>query len=153
MRRSSSGDGDAAAHARHHGERAVLLNIGVYAIVDEARRAVFVMIAAPQHVEHVAQRGLADFAALAVAVNVQHFLHGLQLLAAHDLAQLLIGERTQAHSVVRVSSWNSGATARSSCWQSPVQLPQLVDARVRCFSCRQRVDAVFVNRLDDVALA
>ena len=36
--------------------------------------------------------------------------------------------------MVRVSSWNSGATARSSCSQSPVQLPQLVDARVHFFS-------------------
>ena len=71
------GRGHAAAHARDDGERAVLLDVGVDAIVDEARRAVFLVIAAPEHVEHVAQRGLADLAALAVAVDVEHLLHRL----------------------------------------------------------------------------
>ena len=45
------GRSDAAAHARDHGERAVLLNVGVDAIVDEAGRAVFFVIAAPHHVD------------------------------------------------------------------------------------------------------
>jgi hypothetical protein len=48
----------AAADARNDRERAVLLDVGVHAIVDEACRLVFVVIAAPQHVEHVAERGL-----------------------------------------------------------------------------------------------
>ena len=55
--------------------------------------------------------------------------------------------------MVRVSSWKSGATARSSFSHRPVQLPQPVEARVRSFSCGQRGDAVLVNRLDDLALA
>ncbi len=93
MRRSSCGRGDAAAHARHHRKCSVLLNIGVYAIVDESRRAILFMPAAPQHVQHVAQRRLADLAALAVSVHVQDFLHRFQLLPAHDVAKLLIGER------------------------------------------------------------
>jgi hypothetical protein len=38
----------------------------VHAVVDEARGPIFVVIAAPDHVEHVAQRGLADLAAAAL---------------------------------------------------------------------------------------
>ena len=91
--RSSAGRGDAAAHSRDDGERAVLLNIGVNAIVDEAGRAVLFVIAAPDHVDDVAERRLADLAALAVAVDVEHFLHGPQLLRAHDVAQFLLRKR------------------------------------------------------------
>ncbi len=87
------GRGHASTHARHHGKRSVLLNIGVDAIVDEASRAILFMVSAPQHVQHVAQRGLANLAALAVTVDVQNLLHRLQLLPAHDFAKLLVGER------------------------------------------------------------
>ena len=41
----------AAANARDDRERAVLLDIGVYAVVDEASRAVLVVLAAPDHVD------------------------------------------------------------------------------------------------------
>src|SRR5262249_8119137 len=50
---------DASAHARHHAERAIVLNIGVHAVVDEPRRTVFYVVAAPHHVDHVAQCRLA----------------------------------------------------------------------------------------------
>ena len=86
----------AAADARDDRERAVLLDVGVHAIVDEARRAILVVIAAPEHVEHVAQRRLADLAADAVAVDLEHLLHRLQLLAAQDVAQLVLGKRQAA---------------------------------------------------------
>ena len=85
--------GDTAPHARNHRKCSIFLNVGVHAVVDEARRSVFVVIAAPQHVHHVAQRGLADFAAVAVAVNIQHLLHGAETLAAHDIAQFILSER------------------------------------------------------------
>src|SRR6266567_2777423 len=85
--------GHTAPHARYDGKRSVFLNVGVHAIVDEACRAVFVVITAPQHVHHIAQRRLADFAAVAVAVNIENFLHGTEPLAAHDIAQLILGER------------------------------------------------------------
>src|SRR5262245_43796115 len=86
------GGGDAAAHARDHGERTVLLNIGVDPIADKAGGAILVVIAAPDHVHDVAERGLADLAAFAIAVDVQHVLHGAQLLRAHDVAQLFLWE-------------------------------------------------------------
>src|SRR5579872_948777 len=87
------GCGHAPAHARDNREGAVLLNIGVHAVVDEASRPVFLVIAAPNHVEHVAQRRFADFAALAITVDVQYFLHRLELLAANNVAELFVGER------------------------------------------------------------
>ena len=58
-----------------------------------AAAAILVVVAAPEHVQHVAERGLADFAAEAVAVDVEHLLHRLQLLAAQDVAQLVFAER------------------------------------------------------------
>ena len=120
----------AAANARNHRERAVLLDVGVDAIVDEARRAIFVVVAAPEHVEHVAQRRLADLAAQAVAVDVEHLLHRLQPLAAQDLAQLVLRRTARSRRAPScVSSSNSGATAaagpgrapcscRSRCWRA-----------------------------------
>jgi phage-related holin len=41
----------------------------------------------------IAQRRLADFAAVAVAVNIHHLLHGAETLAAHDIAQFVLSER------------------------------------------------------------
>ena len=64
----------------------------MHAIVDEARRAVFIVVAAPQHVQHITQRRLADFAAHSIAVNLQHFLDGAQSLASQDLPQLAFRE-------------------------------------------------------------
>ena len=60
---------DAAVNARNDREGAVLLDVRVHAVVDEPRRAVLVVIAAPDHVEHVAERRLADLASHAVAVD------------------------------------------------------------------------------------
>ena len=105
---------DAATNARNHGERSVFLNIRVDAVVDEARRAVFLVIAAPQHVQHVAQRGLADFAAEAIAVDIENFLNGFELLAAQNLAQFVLRERQALAETFFVSSSNSGATAFSN---------------------------------------
>ena len=51
------------------------------------------MIAAPQHIEHVTQRGLADLATHAIAINVQNLLHRFQSLAAQNLAQIVLRER------------------------------------------------------------
>ena len=67
--------GHAAANARDHRKCAVFLNIGVHAVVDESRRTVFVVITAPQHIEHVAESRLADFATYAVPVDLQDLLH------------------------------------------------------------------------------
>src|SRR6185503_12440855 len=53
---------------------------GVDAIVNEAGRAVFLVIAAPHHVEHIAQRRLANLAALAIAIDVKYFLYRLEIL-------------------------------------------------------------------------
>ncbi len=88
--------GHAAVDPRNHRERAVLLDVGVDAIVDEPRRAILVVVAAPEHVEHVAERRLADLAADAVAVDLEHLLHRLQPLAAQDVAQLVFGKRQAA---------------------------------------------------------
>jgi hypothetical protein len=66
----------AAADARRHRKRSVLLNVGVDAVVDESRRAVLVMVAAPDHIHHVTERRFADLAALSISVNIQHFLDG-----------------------------------------------------------------------------
>ena len=134
-------------------ERAVLLDVGVHAIVDEARRAILVVVAAPQHVEHVAERRLADLAADAVAVDLEHLLH--RLAAAGCAGSRAGGPRRTARSrrcTFLTSSSNSGATARSRSWHRPVQLPQPVLARVRSLSCDSVLTPLLVDGLDDRAL-
>jgi len=84
---------DAAAHARDDGESAIFLNVGVDAVIDETRRAVFIVITAPDDIHHVAERWLADFAAGTVAVDVENFLNGKDALAADDVAQFLFAVR------------------------------------------------------------
>src|SRR5262249_45832388 len=86
------GRGYAATNAGYNREGTILLNIGVDAVVDEARRAVLIMIAAPKHVEDVAQSGLADFAADSISVDCEHLLHALELLATQDPAKLVLGK-------------------------------------------------------------
>jgi len=51
------------------------------------------VIAAPDDVHHVTQSRLADFAAEAVAIDVEELLHGKNALAANDVAQLLFAVR------------------------------------------------------------
>ena len=153
MRRSSAGLRHAAADARNHREGAVLLDVGVHAIVDEARRAVLVVIAAPEHVEHVAERRLADLAADAVAVD-------RRAPPAPTSASGCAGSRAAAPAETArsrrapssFSSSNSGATAFSRSWHEPVQLPQPVLGARALLELRQRVDAAVVNGLDDRAL-
>ena len=82
----------ASTDARHDRKRSVLLNIGVDAVVDEARRAIFIVVSAPQHVHHVTERRLADFAAHAVSIDFQNFLHRAQPLAPQNFAQLVLGK-------------------------------------------------------------
>src|SRR6185312_16467657 len=82
-----------AANAWDHGKRAVALNIGVNAIVNEARGPVFFVIAAPDHVYHVAERGLAHLAAVRVSVDIEYFLNRLQLLRPDHLPQILLRKR------------------------------------------------------------
>ncbi len=62
------------------------------AIVDEAGGAVFVVIALPDDIDEVAERRFADFAADAVAVDVEDLLDALQLLRADDFAKLILRE-------------------------------------------------------------
>src|SRR5438445_3058383 len=87
------GGGDAATHARDNGERAVLLNVGVHAVIDIARGSVFVVVATPDDIHHVTQRWLADFAAEAVAINIKDLLDGKDALAANDVAELFFAVR------------------------------------------------------------
>ena len=53
------GAGDAAGNLRHHGERSVLLDVGVDALVDEARVLLVFVLTVPQRLQ---QRGEARLA-------------------------------------------------------------------------------------------
>src|SRR5215472_8893686 len=86
------GRGDAATDAGDYREGAVILNVGVDAIVDEARRAIFQVSAAPDHVHHVTECGLAGGAAGGITVNVEDLLDRTQALGADDFAQLVFAE-------------------------------------------------------------
>ena len=66
MRISSSARGHAAVDARHDGERAVLLDVGVDAVVDEARVALVVVFAGPQRFQQRREADLAGGIFLAV---------------------------------------------------------------------------------------
>src|SRR2546430_4528040 len=50
------------------------------------------MVAAPKHIQHVAERRLAHLAADPIAVNCQHLLDGLEALTAQDFAEVVLGE-------------------------------------------------------------
>src|SRR5262249_15356661 len=54
--------GHSATNTGNDREGTVSLDVGMHAVVDKARRAVFIMVSAPEHVEHVAQGRLADLA-------------------------------------------------------------------------------------------
>ena len=124
----------------------------MHAIVDEPGRAIFVVIAAPDHVEHVAQRGLADLAALAVAVDVEHFLNRLQLLAAEDLAQVVLRKRhASADDLLRLLLKVRGDGFQQRLTERRAASASRARAR-RFLQLRQRADALLVNRLDDRGL-
>ena len=144
---------DAAADPRNDRERTVLLNVGVNAIVDEPCRAIFVVITAPDHVEHVAERGLADFTAVPVAVDVQDVLHRLEPLAAENLAKVVLRIGDAA---AQDLSGLLFELRRDGLEQRLAQLRAAAAARAgarRLFQLRQRVHAAFMNGLDDGALA
>ena len=82
-----------APHARNHGKSSVLLNIRVYAVVNESRRPILVVSAAPQHVHHVTQRRLTDLAAMAVTIDIQRLLYGTNALTAQNFTQFFFSER------------------------------------------------------------
>src|SRR5256885_1372352 len=82
-----------ATHAGNHRESSVFLNVGVNAIVYVARGTVLVMIAAPDHVHHVAESGFTNFAAQAVAIYVEDLLDRKNALAADDVAEFLFAIR------------------------------------------------------------
>ncbi len=147
------GRGDAAADARNHRKRSVLLNVRVHAIVDEPRGAILVVIAAPDHVQHVAQRRLAHLAARAVAVDVEHLLNGVQIAGrAGSPAGCPARTARTCTALSSPSSSNSGATALQHVLAER-RAASAAGARARGFlQLRQRADAAFVNRLDDRAL-
>src|SRR5262249_44778874 len=142
----------APANAGHDGKGPVFLDVRVNTIVDESRRTILVVIAAPDHVEHVTERRLADLAALAVAVDVEDLLHRLEPLAAQDLAQVILRERPPAaqdllsfflevrrHRAQDVLTERRTASTARACSR-------------RLFQLRQRADAAFVNGLNHRAL-
>ena len=65
----------------------------MYTVINEPRRAVFIVVSAPQHVEHVAQRRLTNLAANSIAIDLEHFLDRLQLLTAQNVAQVVFRKR------------------------------------------------------------
>jgi hypothetical protein len=152
MRRSSSGLVTPPRMRGNHREGAVLLDVGVHAVVDEPRRAVLVVIAAPQHVEHVAEGRLAHLAADAVAVDLQHLLHRLQPLAAQDVAQLVLGKRQAgADDLLDLVLELGRHRAQQVLAQAGAAAAARAGARA-LLELGHRVDALLVDRLDDGAL-
>ena len=82
MRMSSVGRRHAAVNARHDGERAVLLDVGVDAVVDESRVALVFVLIGPECFQ---QRGQADLAGrifLAIGQLREDFADGLDAAIA-----------------------------------------------------------------------
>ena len=101
IRRSSSGVVDAARHLRDDRERAVALDVGVHAVVDEARVALVDVLAFPDHREQRRQRRLAAGVLLAAGQRGEHRRHRSQPARADRLDQLRLGQRDRRHVVVR----------------------------------------------------
>ena len=83
MARSSRGRGHAAPHARHDRVGAVLLDVGVDALVDEARLRIVLIFAGPGAQQVIVERRPAFLAAVRrlPAERLAHRGHGLQFCA------------------------------------------------------------------------
>ena len=81
MRRSSAARRDAAVDARHDAEGAVLLDVGVDAVVDEARVALVVVLRAPDRLQQRRQAALLRRILLAAGERVEHRRHAAQVRA------------------------------------------------------------------------
>ena len=84
----------AAPHARHHGEGAVLLDIGVNALVDEARLRVVFVFAGPSREQIIVERRAADMAAVRARPfhEIHHRPHALQLLSDDHPPHVVMAE-------------------------------------------------------------
>src|SRR5262249_510242 len=83
---------DATTHPWNHREASIPLNVGMHAIVDEARRAILLVPAAPDHVHQIAERRLANLASLSISVDIENFLDGFELLTAYNFPDLFEGK-------------------------------------------------------------
>src|SRR5262249_45471414 len=141
-----------ATDAGHDRERTVLLDVCVDTIVDEPGGAILVVVAAPDHVEHVTQGRLADFAARTVAVDLEHLLYGFQTLTSKDLAKVVPREWPTAAEDLLAVLFEVGRddaqdvlTERSAAAAAGTRPCLLLELR-------ERVDAFLVNGGNDHAL-
>ena len=89
MRRSSAARRDAAEDARHHAERAVLLDVGVHAVVDEPRVALVVVVLAPDRACSSEARPALLAGILVSARQLgEHRRHAAQAALPHGLDEL-----------------------------------------------------------------
>ena len=84
--------GEPAPHARHHRIGAVLLDVGVDTLIDEARTGIIAIFAGPGAKEIIVERGPAFVTALRLFPGERraHRLHRLQLLCEDRLADLVV---------------------------------------------------------------
>src|SRR5690606_22613685 len=150
--------GHAAPHARNHRVGAVLLNVGVSTFIDQARLRIVPGFARPGGNQVVVQRRAAGRAAVWCApAQVLHGLcHGRQVLFADRLADL---------SVVEIAATADGLLALGpdvSCAADGADQDLLHQAGTGpagagglgvLLDLVDRKQAVFLNRLDDGALA
>ena len=120
------GRAHAAVHPRHDRERAVLLDVRVDAVVDEARVALLLVAVGVDLGDEVGERRLADAALAPGAARVGDLADGLQAVVADapgELLARLLAARAQVGRLVRQPAGGGGddlddrrrGTTRSRC--------------------------------------
>ncbi len=134
MARSSLALVTPAPHARHDGIGAVLLDVGVHALVDEARLIVVGVFARPVADEIVVERRAAlGAAARGLPLELLHQRRDrLQALGLDQAAHVVVAERRcrRTSAARRPDCRRRRASSFSSCSTRPVQEPQEADALV-----------------------
>ena len=81
-------------------ERAVFLDVGVYAVVDEPRIAFVVVIGAPDNLEQGRQTDLALGVFAPIGQGAEYGRYTPQILTSNSLDELLLTKRNRRHVVV-----------------------------------------------------
>ena len=123
------GGRDAAADARDDGERAVVLDVRVDAVVDEARVALLAVAVAADLAHQVGEAGLAGAAVAAGAARGAQLADGLEAALADHRGQLLARLAPARAEVGRLLG-RAAALDRSSSPTSGLHEPQPAPARV-----------------------
>ncbi len=116
------GGGDTALHLRYHGERAVALDVGMHAVVDEEGAAFVHPVRSPDHPQQRRERHLGGGVLRpAGGERREHLRHRPQILVSDRLHQFGFGHRNARHVPVgrRIDGQRTSRGARDDVADEP----------------------------------